>query len=331
MRFTEIPHLSFPVSRVVLGTAWFGSAIPEAQAFELLDCYAEEGGNLLDTAHMYVKWVPSGEGRSETTLGKWMRRTKPADMRIATKGADRAMSREGIRDQLGESLDRLGLDRVDFYWLHRDDPTVPVGEILGWLNELVDEGLIGAFGCSNWRVPRIREAMDHSGNSDLRGFSASQISWSLAQPEAALMNKASQVFMDEDMMHFHRQTNLPAVAYSSQAGGFFAGNYDPSGPSAGGEPNPNIVRLFGTEANYSRLAAAKEMAKTRGCSANQIALAWLLNQSFPACAIVGANTVERMRDSCRAASIDLTPAEMDLLSLDRAARAKEALPGTKGT
>jgi aryl-alcohol dehydrogenase-like predicted oxidoreductase len=219
------------------------------------------------------------------------------------------MTRDGIRSQLAESLDRLGTDRVDFYWLHRDAPAVPVADILGWLNELVAEGRFAAFGCSNWEVPRIREAMECARRSGVRGFSASQISWSLARADLAVAGGKGQVFMDDATFAFHQSSALPVVAYSSQAGGFFAGNYDPEGPSAGGQPNPNIVRYYGTKANYARLAAAKRLAAAQGCTPNQISLACLLNQSFQSFAIVGANTPERVVDSCGAADIVLSDAE----------------------
>ena len=119
--------------------------------------------------------------------------------------------------------------------------------------------------------------------------------------------------MDDETLRYHRTCRLPIVAYSSQAGGFFAGNYDPAGPPPGVTPNPNIVRYYGTDENYARLALAKKLASQKGCSPNQIALAYLLNQSFPTFAIVGANTPERVADSCRAADVILTEAEVRLL------------------
>ncbi len=313
MRVITLPHLPKPISRIVLGTAWFGTNIPEEQAFGLMDRYAACGGNLLDSAHMYARWVPDGAGKSETTVGRWLKQAKPEGMLIATKGADRGMTRDGIRQQLTESLERLGLDRIDFYWLHSDDPKVPAGDILEWLNELVKEGFFPAFGCSNWRVPRIVEAAEYARQKNIQGFSASQISWSLAMAIPEIAATLPQVFMDEATLEFHRQQDLPIVAYSSQAGGFFAGNYDPAGPTAGGKPNPNIVRLFGSKMNYARLAAANAIAAQKGCSANQVSLAWMLHQSFPACAIVGANTPDRVADSCGAGDVELTAAEVQQL------------------
>lgn len=313
MKYAELPGTDRKASRIVLGCAWFGTDIPEDRAFELLDLFAQKGGNFLDTAHMYASWVKGGAGKSETTIGKWLKRAGSAKVVIGTKGADQGMTRDVIRRQLAESLDRLGLPGVDFYWLHRDDPAVPVGDIIEWLNELTAEKNIGAFGCSNWRPPRIEEAMAYARKRGVKGFAASQIGWSLARvnPEAA--KGGSQVFMDDETFAFHKAGGLPMVAYSSQAGGFFAGKYDPAGPPAGQTPNPAIVRYYGTPANYARLAAAKKLAAAKGVSANQVSLAYLLHQSFPSFAIAGAGRPDYVADSCGAGDVELTTQEVALL------------------
>lgn len=309
MRYETLNGTASSASVIALGTAWFGTAIPEEEAWRLLDAYVGCGGNFLDTAHMYAGWVPGGAGKSETTIGRWLKRAGVSPV-VATKGADRGMTRRDIRGQLMESLERLGVARVDFYWLHRDVPSVPVAEILGWLEELRSEGRFLAYGCSNWSLSRIREAMDYARHAGIRGFSASQIGWSLARVAPAAAGGGSQVFMDDDTLDFHRATRLPLVAYSSQAGGFFAGRYDPAAPAAGAPPNPNIVRYYGTEANYARLRTAVDIAAERGVTPNQVALAYLLHEDFPAFPIVGANSLERVRDCCGAADVKLGPEQV---------------------
>lgn len=309
MRYETLPGTDNSASVIALGTAWFGTAIPEDEAWRLLDAYIGCGGNFLDTAHMYACWVPGGAGKSETTIGRWLKRAGVTPI-VATKGADRGMTRNDIRDQLAESLDRMGVDRVHFYWLHRDEPSVPVSDILGWLEELRAEGRFAAYGCSNWSVPRIREAMECAQRAGIRGFSASQIGWSLARVAPELARKGPQVFMDDETLEFHRASQLPLVAYSSQAGGFFSGRYEPNAPAGGGTPNPNIVRYYGTQENYGRLRMAGEMAATLGVTPNQVALAYLLHEDFPAFPIVGANNVDRVRECCAAADVSLGPEDV---------------------
>jgi len=313
MRYAPLPGTSKPASLIALGTAWFGSEIPEDQAFRLMDEFRDRGGSLLDSAHMYFKWREGGEGKSESTIGKWLRRVPRGDVLIGTKGADMGMDRATIRAQLAESLDRLGTDYVDFYWLHCDDPAVPAGDIILWLNELVDEGLCSAFGCSNWRVARIREAAQFAEARGVRPFAASQIGWSLAQANPEIVAGAGQVFMDDETLAYHLDSKLPIVAYSSQAGGFFAGAYAQGGPPPGMTAKENVVRVFGSEGNYARQAAVNRLAAEKGCTPNQIAVAYLLCQPFGAFALVGANSLERMADSCGAADVVLSPEEVAAL------------------
>ncbi|MCX5662503.1 MAG: aldo/keto reductase [Planctomycetota bacterium] len=314
MKFAPLPGTTLQASRIALGTAWFGTAIPEEKAFELLDAYFAAGGNFLDSAHMYASWVKGGAGKSETTVGQWIAKHGRKGVVIATKGADLGMTRAGIRAQLDESLARLKLPSIDFYWLHRDDPAVPVGEIIDWLNELVAEGRFPAFGCSNWSPTRIAQAQVYAATAVKRGFSASQIGWSLGRvnPEAAA-SAGGQRFMDDETMAYHRGSKLAQVAYSSQAGGFFAGNYDPAGAPPGVTPNAAIVKFYGTPANYARLKLCNQLAKAKGCSANQVSLAYLLHHSFPSFAIAGANSVERMADTCGSADVELTSDEVERL------------------
>ena len=321
MRYRNLPGTDRSASVIVLGCAWFGTDIPEASAFELLDTFRELGGNFLDTAHMYASWVRGGKGQSESTIGKWLRGVERERVLVGTKGADQGMGEPAIRAQLDESLHRLGTDYVDFYWLHVDDPQVPAGDILQWLNRIAEEGHMRAFGCSNWTLARIREADQYARAHGLRGFAASQIGWSLARVNPQLLTGGGQVYMDDETLAFHRQSGMPVVAYSSQAGGFFAGKYDPEGPPPGMTPNPAIVRYYGTPENYARLACAKRLAAAKGCTPNQVALAYLLNQSFPSFAIVGAGKKEYVADSCSASDVALTAEEVQRLESGRPPRA----------
>ena len=310
MNYQSLSGMDQPASVIVLGAACYGTEIPEEDALALLDGFVAGGGNFLDTAHMYAQWVPGGAGASETTIGKWLKRNDRSRVLIGTKGADKGMDRQSIRRQLSESLDRLGVDRVDFYWLHTDDPKVPPGDILEWLNELADEGSFGAFGCSNWRVDRMEQAAEYAAAHGVRPFAASQISWSLALANPQVVAGISQVFMDDDTFGWHRRVKMPLVAYSSQAGGFFAGKYDPAGPPPGTQPNANIIRLFGTKENYAKLEAVKKIAAKRGASPNQVALAYLFSQGFPGLAIVGPHTMAQLEDSLGAGNLTLSAAEV---------------------
>ena len=322
MRYQPLAGLPLTPSRICLGGGGLGTSIPQAQAFALLDAYAACGGNWVDTAHVYASWLPDGAGASERTIGAWLRAqgahfpfmvgTKGAHPRLETMHISR-LSPVEIAQDLHESLERLQRDHVDLYWLHRDDPAVPVGEILGALNEAIAAGLIRAIGASNWTTARLQEAADYACAHGLRGFVASQIGWSLAEAHQEAAGFSGMLYMDTPTLGWHRAGKFPAVAYSSQAGGFFGGKYSRASAQDPRMASSGVGKLYFSNANFARLERAQALAAQRGCSANQIALAYLLNQPFPAFAIAGCRTPEQARASCAAADLTLTPEEIAAL------------------
>ncbi len=320
MKRIALAGTGLEVANVCLGTVRFGTAIPEETAFAILDRYVELGGDFVDTAHVYAAWLPGGAGASERTIGKWLRRTgmrgkvmvgtKGAHPDLATMDVSRLSPRE-IRKDLSESLDRLGIDRVDLYWLHRDDPAVPVSQILGSLDELMREGLVRAIGASNWAPGRLEEAGAFAERSGVRGFCASQVAFSLAVPNPGF-DRAGTRSLDADARRYHERTGVPLVAYSSQAKGFFSGRYDRS-MSRPGAAGPNVADGYFNDVNFERLERATSLAARLGRSGNEIALAYLFSQRFPVAAIVGSRTPEQVAASCGASDLALDEADLGCL------------------
>lgn len=317
MRYRPFPGLPLAPSVICLGTGGYGTNIPAEQAFALLDAYAEQGGNFLDTARIYGAWAPGGDGASEKTLGAWLaQRGVRERFVISTKGAhpDLAtmhISRIGPADLAADvqaSLDALRTDVIDVYWLHRDDPAVPVGEILAALNDHLRAGRVRAIGASNWSLPRLAEANAYATAHGLTGFQANQIGWSLADANTGTSPVAGMLYMDAAAHAFHRQAGLPLLAYSSQAVGFFSGKYTREQLAA--PPASTVGRLYFTAENFDRLERANELARRYGVTANQINLAYLLGQPFPVYPIAGCRTVEQVADSCAAADVKLTQDEI---------------------
>lgn len=237
--------------------------------------------------------------------------TKGAHPELATMRISR-LSPPEIASDIEESLAALEIDAIDLYWLHRDDPAVPVGEILVALNEHLAAGRLRAIGASNWSAERLEEAADYARAHGLTGFCASSVGWSLA-----VMNPAAMVYgtlsMDERTRAYHRQTQMPVVAYTSQAQGFFSGKYHTEDSQSREKLESNIGRLFFSPENFARLAQAEELAARRGWTANQIALAYLLSQPFPVYPIVGCRTPAQVQASCAAAGFRLRPEEAAFL------------------
>ena len=182
MEQIKIEGIDAPLSRLVYGT---GTAILEGDdqqaAFECLDMAWEAGFRVFDTAHSYKQ--------AEENLGAWMdkRRVRKEIVLLdkgcnpGQNGSEDIFSADTIRSHMTESLRRLKTEKVEFYILHRDDETKPVDEIVEVLNEYKDKGIIGKFGGSNWRLPRILEANEYARAHGLAGFEAISPCFSLAE------------------------------------------------------------------------------------------------------------------------------------------------------
>lgn len=311
-------------SPIALGTAGLGSAIPQAAAFQLLDAYVDAGGNHLDTAHDYASWLPGGAGASECTIGAWLKRSGRRErLLVATKiGCTqqnvKRIRREILREEMALSLERLQLPRVDLLWLHRDDPAVPVADILGWVEELRREGLFLECGASNWTARRLEQAAAIAKAMGAPGFRASQCGYNLAALVPDRLPDGDARFIHPEELAWYRANQFPLAAYESQAGGFFSGRYardrQPDSPRA------KVVLLhYASEANWHRLEIAQAIAAAHGATANQVALAWLRQRPFPVVPIVGANNPEQLRDSLGAVRLRLSTEEIDRLDQARTA------------
>lgn len=308
-----LPGVTLPLSVLCLGTANYGSAYSRDQSFALLDAFAEAGGSFLDTAHVYADWLPNGRGASERTVGEWLRTRGVRDgFAVATKGGHprlETMERSRLRPDdlardLTESLERLGTDRVDLYWLHRDDPAVPVGEILGALNERLAAGRVRALGASNWPPARLRAAAEYARTHGLTSFVAAQIGWSLAVPNQTQEQWHDMRFMDADDLRYYCATGLRVIPFSPQAGGFFAHPYDPADPRHALYHNPT---------NAGRWERVRQLADRRGVSANAVALAYLLSHPCGGAAVIGPRTVAQFEDSLTAVALELGDLERNFL------------------
>jgi aryl-alcohol dehydrogenase-like predicted oxidoreductase len=323
MRYTSLPATDFAPSVICLGAGGFGSSIPQESAFRMLDLFAELGGNFVDTARVYAAWIPGGAGASERTIGAWLKsRNMASRCIVATKGghpdlttmAISRLSPADIAADVSASLEALQLDAIDLYWLHRDDPAIPAAEIMDALLEQVAAGRLRAIGASNWTPERIDAANTYAAASGRVGFCGSQIGWSLAHPDPAAKGFGGELSMDGSTLAYHRRTGFPVMAYSSQAAGFFAGKgdrYRGADTKADG-----FARRYATAQNFGRLDRALKVAQRHGRTPNDVALAYLLSQSFPVYALVGCRSVDQVRSSCAAWNLRLSPEEIAFLETD---------------
>jgi len=327
MRYLEIPGIKIKPSVCCLGTAMYGSAIPENESFRMLDRFFELGGNFFDTANVYASWVEGGEGASEKTIGNWLNKTGlRKSLVIGTKGGHPEvfnesnsidLSRNILEEHLSRSLERLKTDYIDLYWIHRDDPSRSIAEILETLNTFVDDGRVKAIGTSNFKLSRILEAHRLAEKSGFVGFCSSQVGWSLAKITNQELIDPQRIYMNEELLCWHRETQFPVVAYSSQAVGFFAGKYGKKNQDTTSGYFPWVKKHYYMEENFKRFKRAKILAKIHFCTPNDIALAYIYNQKFPAIPIIGPRNVQQLEDSCKRSDLFLGLEEIAYLEGDK--------------
>ena len=231
-------------------------------------------------------------------------------MVLSTKGGHPAepglprLDRESLRRDLAESLAHLNTDHVELYFLHRDDPRRPVGEILESLNEWVESGAVRALGASNWRASRIEEANRYAASHGLQGFTVSQIQWSLARTSPDKLGDPTLVCMTPAEYAWYREQRFPVMAYTSQAGGYF------SKTLSGAPLSPGDQARYGCEENSRRMERVKTICARRGVTPAAVCLAAITENPLPGCAIVGFSSLARLRDTLSDASLELSPEEV---------------------
>jgi aryl-alcohol dehydrogenase-like predicted oxidoreductase len=313
-----VPWVGRPVARLVQGTTMLGTVLKEDESWVLLDRVFDLGGTTLDTAHVY------GGGRCEQVVGRWCQaRGVREQLVLIGKGAHHTAERQrvtpaDITADLHESLERLQTGYIDLYLLHRDDPTVEVGPLVEVLSQHQKAGLIRAYGGSNWTAARIREANAYAQAEGLPPFVASSPNFSLAEQIDEPWSNTVTITGARGAAdrQWYEQSQLPVFAWSSLAGGFFSGRYQPDQLDTYTTDSDKLcLRSYGSPDNFERLARATRLADKRGLSLAQVALAYVLNQPLNLFALVGPFSAAEFEADVAAAALKLSPAELAWLDL----------------
>lgn len=315
-----LANTDLKVSQLCYGTNMLGTAVEQGRANEILDTFVELGGNFLDTARSYGDWIPDAPaGASERAIGAWLKGKNRSDIIVATKGCFMDM-RAGdwrnrvtpadLQQDLSESLDHLGVDYIDLYWLHADNPEAPVQPIIDALIDHQKAGRIRHFGASNWTPQRIREANAYAASIGHKGFVACQPFWGLALPNRENAAQQGYVHYYEDGFQSLHAEGLPVIPYSAQSGGYFTKR------DAGGlDAVPEGLRArHDNPGNEARLKAAQELAKKHGVTINEVVIAYLTSQPNQTIPIFGASRPEQVRETAKAAALKLNADELKQLS-----------------
>ena len=294
------------VAPLALGGNVFGWTADEATSFDILDAFVAEGGDMVDSADVYSAWVPGHQGgESETVIGNWLKRdpAKRDKVVIATKvGFFEGLAPDKIAAACDASLRRLGIETIDLYYHHKDDPNVPLAESLGAMDALVKAGKVRAIGLSQYSAERLDEAMRAAEANGLARPCALQTWYNLVERP-----KLEGELRDTALAH-----GLGIVPFYGLANGFLSGKYrtkDDLDKSVRGLRNVEYLEGKGTRV----LEALDRVAAETGAALATIALAWTNAQPGITSTLASATSVDQLGQSIAAMHFRLTPKQLALL------------------
>ncbi len=332
MDFRKLGRSGAVVSAYCLGTMTFGAEADETTAHHLMDDYFAAGGNFVDTADVY------SAGASEEIVGRWLK-AHPTEARqavIATKGRfpmgagpnDVGLSRRHLNQALTASLRRLGVDQIDLYQMHAWDALTPIDETLGFLDDAVRSGKIAYYGFSNfvgWHIAKASEV------AKARGYSRPVT----LQPQYSLLVREIEL----EIVAACQDAGMGLMPWSPLGGGWLSGKYQrdqmPKGATRLGENPKRGMEAYearnAAERTWAIISAVENVAKVRGVSMAQVALAWVAAQPAVTSVILGARTQAQLADNLGAAQLLLSADEIASLSAISAPRVGDYPYGAGGT
>ncbi|MCA9646568.1 MAG: aldo/keto reductase [Myxococcales bacterium] len=288
----------------------FGWTADREASFAIMDEYVAAGGNFFDTADIYSRWVRGhGGGESERMIGAWLKeRGYREDLVIASKvrgrmwpgPAGEGLGREHIAKSCEASLKRLGVETIDLYQCHWFDETVPFDETLRAFQDLVAAGKVRHIGVSNFPPEHLREALSVAGTAGLP-FIAS------LQPHYNLVHRPE---FESELEALCLEHDVGVIPYSPLAKGFLTGRYSRTSVKAASRSG---VRDYLSDSAWATLDALNEIASARNVPAASVALAWLLARPGVTAPILGARTVDQLREQLPAAGLQLSAEERQRL------------------
>lgn len=287
------------VSRLCMGAVNFGSTLNQQQVESHLNRFLELGGNFVDTAHVYNDWIPSEKSRSEKMIGQWLKNHCRKDVVLCTKGGHfdltapeiSRVTPEQLVIDLNESLECLHTNYIDIYMLHRDNPELPVGEIMDCLDDFVRNGKVRYIACSNWTARRTAEANAYAMSHGKMPFVVNQLMWSMAVHTPGLI-PSDCVAMDEEMMALGKETKLNFMAYSALARGYFTRRF------LGKTVSDDLRCIYANEENERLFRQLEKLESAEAIT--HASLRYFVQQPVSVVPIVTFSSIDQLEECARA-------------------------------
>ncbi|MET1112528.1 MAG: aldo/keto reductase [Allosphingosinicella sp.] len=297
--------------RLVLGGNVFGWTATGEEAFRILDRFIDAGGTMIDTADVYSAWVPGHQGgESESLIGEWLRRRGSREgVLIASKvgmlhrhwGVGK-LEPWRIEKAAEASLKRLGVETIDLYYAHQDDPDTPMEEVIEAFDRLVRAGKVRALGASNFTAERLGRALALAREAGMSRYEMLQNEYHLLE-RGKLEGDLQRLCLDED---------VAVLPFYGLASGYLTGKYRSEadyGKSVRGDRMAKYVDGRGPAV----LAVLDEIALETGATQGQIALAWVAAQPAVAAPIASARTPGQLEELIGAMALELTAGQLKRL------------------
>lgn len=311
---TEIMANGKTLSRIALGTHRFCMETKKISA-EILDMYAANGGNVIDTARCYGEDVTHPNApESERCIGSWLQSSGMRDkIVLITKGGNpeykngehvrNRITAEDIEADITKSLEELKTDHIDIYFFHKDDPTVEPGAAIEMLNKYVKSGMVKHIGASNWSTERIKAANEYAQKHNLARFEYSEIAFSLK-------DRVTKGWGEKELVHemnfkdyqYYSKSELPVIGFGAQAYGFFYGNSIPGDAS---ETNREIFRRL------------KHICDEKHINAHQALYGFYFGCDVKTIPLISAKNTSRLKEAMDNCNIVLDKQDIDYLLEER--------------
>lgn len=328
MRYRLLGNTGLYVSELCLGTMTFGGkgfwevmgGLKQDTVNDLVKASFDAGINFIDTANVYSL------GESETLTGNAIKKLglPRNDLIIATKSTGsmndqspngRGQSRHHIFNEIDASLKRLQVDHIDLYQIHGFDPLTPFEESLSALNDLVRSGKVRTLGLCNLAAWQIMKALAISDKRGFARFESVQAYYTIAGRD-----------LERDVAPLMQDQKLGLMVWSPLAGGLLTGKFKPDGTGPTGSRRATFdFPIINKERAFKCVDVMRGVADKHRVSVAQIALAWILSKPFVSTIIIGAKTIEQLKDNIASCKVELDAG--DLKALDEVSQLPHEYPG----
>jgi aryl-alcohol dehydrogenase-like predicted oxidoreductase len=310
MEYTQLGRTGVQVSQYCLGCMMFGGRTDPQDSYSIIDRAIDAGINFLDTANVYSR------GASEEVTGEALKRNKKRSrIFLATKvhgtmddedPMARGNNRRHIIDQCEQSLRRLQTEYIDLYQIHRPESGVPIDETLRALDDLVRAGKIRYIGTSTFAAWQAMESLWVSERLGLSRFVTEQ-------PPYNILDRR----IERELIPFAQSYGYGVIPWSPIGGGLLTGKYrrgekGPEDARFNVMDAPHILRRK-TEALYDVVEGLEPIAREKGCTMAQLALAWVASRPGVTSPIIGPRTMEQLEDNLQAADLEITDGDAEAI------------------